>query len=1164
MRAPPLATSFDRIPPGKLGISIAAALALTAAIRYLFDPLLGDSDPYILFVFPALFIANRAGLRPAFITLLLGLATANALFASPRMSLWVSAPENQLGLLFYLAVGGAGIYLADARRTAQFEAEAHAKDITAESVAHRRTQQSLGEQQARLLDHTFDPILTWDMDERISYWNAGAERLYGYSAEEAVGRTCRELLGTVYLSGLQDPLATTKDRIENPLAALLREGHWEGELRHRTKSGVWLTVDSRRGVVHNAPDAPQVFEAIRDVTVHRQAEASIHDALERFRGVVNQAADGIITIDERGTIEMSNPALTRIFGYESAELLGQNVSMLMPQPFRDAHDGYLANYLRTGEAKVIGLGREVRGRRKDGSEFPLELTVTEIQLARGRLFTGMVRDVTARAQAEGALRASEERLRLYLESVPAPIAMLDRNMRYLYYSNRWLSDYRLSEQNLLGLSHYDVFPDLPETWKAIHRRCLAGETIRSEEDRFERGDGATQWIRWEVRPWHEADGTIGGIIIFSEDITSRKQSEQVLRDRERLLGIVTASARVGLVVVNRSYQYIFANEAYASIFGLDAGQMVGRKVYELLPDGWLQIQPQLDRAFRGEQVSYELSLPPAKNSSTPRWFRVMYEPRLEDSGNPSVVVVVMDITEHKRIEQAIREMQQRLAHVVSSSPAVLFTLAIENEQIQGISWISDNLQDLLGYSAEAVRESNWWLENIHPAERDSLVAQTQRELFTQGHSTHEYRFRQGNGKYLWTRGEIRLIRDNAGRAVEAVGSWSDVTERKQLETQFQQAQKMEAFGQLAGGVAHDFNNLLTVINGYSELLLAGMSEHHQDREPLRSIRDAGERAASLTRQLLAFSRQSMLETQILDPNAVVSESAKMLNRLIGEDVQLSVALDPHVGKVKADPSQLGQVLMNLAVNARDAMPTGGRLTVETLEVLVDAADSIGLADARPGRYAMIAVTDTGTGMTDAVKARVFEPFFTTKEIGKGTGLGLATVFGIVKQSGGRLEVYSELGVGTTFKIYLPVIEEGEVAEKSREPARIRGGNESILLVEDQADVRQIALMGLESHGYSVRSASDGLGALTSIERDQPPLDILVTDVVMPGMSGRELAKKVRLLYPGIKVLFMSGYTEDAVIRHGILQEDVAFIRKPFTPNSLAIKVRQVLDGVLTR
>jgi PAS domain S-box-containing protein len=388
----------------------------------------------------------------------------------------------------------------------------------------------------------------------------------------------------------------------------------------------------------------------------------------------------------------------------------------------------------------------------------------------------------------------------------------------------------------------------------------------------------------------------------------------------------------------------------------------------------------------------------------------------------------------------------------------------------------------------------------------------------------------------------------------------DLTERKRLEQEFRQAQKMEAVGRLAGGVAHDFNNLLTIITGFSEILLNTLRNDHSAHQFVQEIRMAGERAASLTRQLLAFSRKQMLSLEILDLNSIVGNMEKMLRRLIGEDIRLTTILEPHLHPVKVDVGQMEQVVLNLAVNARDAMPQGGKLTIETANVDLDSTYGYLRPEVPSGPYVLLALADTGCGMTEEVKAHVFEPFFTTKEPGKGTGLGLATVYGIVKQSGGFIYVYSEPGQGTTFKIYLPrCVEAGTPRRPGSRSGLAAGGTETILLVEDQKEVRSLAQQALAMNGYTVLEAGSGGEALRIAKQYQARIDLLVTDVVMPGMSGRELAGHLLGQLPGLKVLFMSGYTDDAVVRHGILSADANFLQKPFTPYGLARKVREVLD-----
>jgi PAS domain S-box-containing protein len=484
-----------------------------------------------------------------------------------------------------------------------------------------------------------------------------------------------------------------------------------------------------------------------------------------------------------------------------------------------------------------------------------------------------------------------------------------------------------------------------------------------------------------------------------------------------------------------------------------------------------------------------------------------------------------------------------------------------------VSWISDNLIEVSGYSAQIAIGTDWWQTNIHPEDRERVTEQTTNDLFKRGRSVQEFRFRHGDGTYQWIKSDMRLIRDETGQPSEVVGAWSDITELKraeeqrlELREQLEQAHKLEGIGRLAGGVAHDFNNLLGVIIGSAEMLQSDLPEDPALRGYTGDILNAALRGAELTRQLLAFSRQQVFQPTVLSLSDLVRDFERMLRRIIPINIEIGTALK-SIGQIRADAGQIEQVIMNLAVNARDAMTTGGRLTIKTADVELDESCAKQLAEVKPGPYALLAVIDSGHGMTPELMGRMFEPFFTTKDRGKGTGLGLGTVHGIVKQSGGTISVYSEPGRGTTFKVYLPrLVEPVEIATSRFSPGEMPRGTETILVVEDEANLRSIASEILKDLGYSVQVAENGEDAIRVSAAHDGPIHLLVTDVIMPGMGGRDLADCLLKSRPDLKVLYISGYTDDSVIAQGVFSSQVAFLQKPIASADLAQKVRAVLDA----
>ncbi len=519
--------------------------------------------------------------------------------------------------------------------------------------------------------------------------------------------------------------------------------------------------------------------------------------------------------------------------------------------------------------------------------------------------------------------------------------------------------------------------------------------------------------------------------------------------------------------------------------------------------------------------------------------------------------------ERKRAEEALRKSEGKFQKLFDEAPVGYQEIDSEGRIIR----INRTELDMLGYTAEEMLGRYVW-EFITDEESRQKVKGKLAGAIPTGRA-FDRPFQRKDGTTFPAVMEDRALLDSEGKITGIRATIQDVTERKRaeeekalLQEQLRQSQKMEAIGKLAGGVAHDFNNLLTVIQGYSELILKGLNPDNRLCQDVREILNASERASSLTRQLLAFSRKQVLQPKVLDLNLHVSNMDKMLRRMIGEDIELVTLLAKDLGRIKADPGQIEQVILNLAVNAKDAMLSGGKLTIETANVELDENYARSHIIITPGNYVILSVSDTGVGITPEIKERIFEPFFTTKEKGKGTGLGLSTVYGIVQQSGGNIWVYSEPGLGTTFKIYLPRIEEGT---ESLRPAAVStkplGGSETILLVEDEEMVRKLACTVLEKNGYRVLEAPNGEEALRiAQEHSAKQIHLMITDVVMPGMSGRELADCLESVRPEMKVLYMSGYTDDAIIHHGVLDPGIAYIQKPFAPDVLALKVREVLDG----
>jgi PAS domain S-box-containing protein len=647
----------------------------------------------------------------------------------------------------------------------------------------------------------------------------------------------------------------------------------------------------------------------------------------------------------------------------------------------------------------------------------------------------------------------------------------------------------------------------------------------------------------------------------------RDRAEEALRESEGRFRAIFEQAAVGVCQVEtETGRFRMVNKKYCDIVGYTQEEMAETTLMEIThPDDLQESLDNVQRLIRGEIRDITFEKRYIRKDGSIIWVNATISAMWDVGEKPNYhIAVVQDITDHKKVEAALRESEEKYRTILRDMEEGYYEVDLAGNFL----FFNDPIPEFGGYSRDEFMGTNY--RGYTNGETAKEVYEVYNQVYTTGSPLKgfEWKIRRRDGTESYVEASIFLNRDSKGNPIGFRGLVRDITQRKrqeeermQLEAQLLHAQKMEAVGRLVGGIAHDFNNLLTTIIGYTELVMMRMEKDNPLYGDLEEIKKSGERAADLIRQLMAFSRRQIIQPVVLALNRVIRDMEEMLHRLIGEDIQLVMTLGSDLWKVRVDPGQIEQVIMNLAVNARDAMPLGGRLTIETLNVDLDDgyARNHGV-ELTPGPYVMLAISDTGTGMDKETQSKIFEPFFTTKDKGRGTGLGLSTVYGIVKQSNGFIWVYSEPGEGTTFKIYLPRAEGTETLRKEKSPREAVGGSETILVVEDDQSVRELAANALSAYGYTLLQAGTGEEALEVLSEHEGEVHLLLTDVVLPGMSGRDLAEGLTSRSPHTRVLYMSGYADNAIVQHGVLEEGIAFIQKPFSPDSLARKVREVLDS----
>ncbi|MEN6507335.1 MAG: PAS domain S-box protein [Smithella sp.] len=900
---------------------------------------------------------------------------------------------------------------------------------------------------------------------------------------------------------------------------------------------------------------------------NERLKKALQESEKQYRILVENAADIIYRADASGVFTFFNPAGTKLTGYADTDLIGKHYTDIIHADYRSEAERfygrqfvkkipvtYLELPLITANQKQVWVGQHVQITFEDGQ-------ITGFQ--------AIARDITERRLAEEKIKESENRFHKLFEHMSSGIAIYeafedgsDFVIRNFNAAAERLE--KIKSEEILGRRVTEVFPGIRDFGLlSVFQRVWKSGNPEDHNVSLYQDNRISGW-----RENHVYKLPSGEIVAIYQDVTDRKQAEEALRESEkRLLGINTNMPGVVFQFYakdNGEYGISYVSERLADLFEVP----LETELDALFPIFIAHIMEEdLDRFVASIQNAVKAVAPwnfegrYIKPSGKMFWFHAMsvptrHEDRLVFDG------ILLDVTERKQAENALRESEELYTRLVDTIPDAVIRTDLNGH----ILFANDYAFQRGGYKWEEMEGRN--ILEFVPSEEHERVIQNLKRIMEEGkQGPYEYPLIIKDGSLIPFEVTSGVLRSADGTPGGLVHVCRDITlrqqneqEKKNLQERLSQAQKMESVGRLAGGVAHDFNNMLGVILGHTELVMEITNPEQPIHSHLREVRKAAERSANLTRQLLAFARKQTVSPMEIDINETVSGMIKMLQRLIGEDIHLSWLPCVNPWKIKIDPSQIDQILANLCVNARDAITGVGRISIELGNISINNDFCADHPECIPGDYIFLAVSDDGCGMSKEIQDKLFEPFFTTKDVGKGTGLGLSTVYGIVKQNNGFINVYSEPGQGTTFRIYLPRhIGKSEKTKIEKQQELVFSGRETVLVVEDESAILDLIKIMLEQQGYDVRIASTPGEAIQMAEEHNGEIHLLITDVVMPEMNGRDLAKRILSLYPNIKRLFMSGYTDNMIAHHGVLDEGVCFIQKPFSRKDLTTKVREVLD-----
>jgi PAS domain S-box-containing protein len=892
----------------------------------------------------------------------------------------------------------------------------------------------------------------------------------------------------------------------------------------------------------------------REEALDERASAR-QDAARRERLIADAMIEHLPAIeylaDEQGHLLRWNQSLLTATGYADDE-----IQRMSPPDFIAADDRPLAR-ARIAEAFTNGQGSlEASVVSKDGRLTPYLFMARRVELDGAPCLVGMGIDITWWKQLAERLSESERKYRELLRVTDRIIVRWNSRGVITFVNAFGLRFFGYTEAELIGRPVIGTL--VPPTSPTGHDPDRLIALLRVDLSAFDqnihehlRRNGDRVSVSWAHRIMVDSDGRVSEVLSVGTDLTEQRRAELALRASEERYRALFDFAPDGIVIIRREGGFVDANASASRLFGYAPDELIGLSAGDILADSNVaDIDWERRTISRARPYSREWRCRRKDGSVFPA------EVLITELPDGNLLGMIRDESEREAALAALRTAEERMRFALVNAEVGIWDMDV----VTGAMHWSEMLERQYGLPPGSFAGTyEAFLERIHPDDRLSVRDTVAKATQTGGDFSLLHRTVRPDGTVRWLSVTGRILLGEQGTPARSVGISLDVTERRALEAQYQQAQKMEAIGRLAGGVAHDFNNLLTVILGFCGLLRSDLDASDPRQADLAEIQKAGLRGSNLTRQLLAFSRKQVIEPATLDLNTVVAEMRDMLSRLIGERVDVVIRADPDPALVYADRGQMEQVIMNLAVNAKDAMPTGGTLTIHTGHITLDETHAATRVAVKPGSYVALTVSDTGTGMTPAVQSRLFEPFFTTKEVGKGTGLGLATVHSIVARNAGTVSVHTELGKGSSFIVYLPKSEAVELAPTAPAPVvHPRSRGETVLVVDDAEAVRELTSRMLERQGYRVLLAANAGEAVKLCEQNRS-IDVVLTDIMMPGTSGPELTGQVNVRWPGLKVIYMSGYREDELVDDEVLKAGIAFLHKPFSSDTLGRKLREVLE-----